>query len=438
MESPVNLSVPRLTAAVALAATLAACSAGAPSASSPPTASQAEAPSATAASGVSLSLIGPWRSSEADAFQAVLDTFKAASGITVVYEGVDSVTAPLSSRIAAGSPPDLAILPAGVAFQSFVKQGALLPLNDLRSDIDAGLDQSWVDALTIDGQIYAVPTRANAISLLWYNPATLTDLGIEPPTTWDELIATCDAVKAKGKSCFSFPAKDGWPLQNLFDTIYTTTYGAAQHRDLFTGKLAFTDQTVLDAIGRLTTMLGDEYAAGGRSGVLGTGVVDGIARIFGPSADSVFVAEGNYVGGIALAAVDSNLQFGKTLDFVRFPGSGQGGDAIVTTADILVMLKDSPAARSFVTYMVGDDAATTWASQGYNVANKHMDASKYSDPLAAKVATLMQSSTGEWVLLPGDLGSDWIELLQGAVLDPNQAPQLLEAFQAKAQATFGG
>jgi alpha-glucoside transport system substrate-binding protein len=433
----------RLASVLAIAAVVSACGSSSPSAATSPAATAATA--ATAASeaatsipaGGTLEVIGPWRANPGAVFQGIIDQFTATTGIHVQYEGVDSVTQPLASRLAAGSPPDLAILAGGENFLGFVKQAALMPLNDLKTDIAANIDQGWIDSLSIKGNIYAVPLRINTVSLLWYNPVVLTTLGVKAPTTWDELIATCDTIEAAGKSCFSFTASAGWPLMDLFDTLYMTTYGAAKHRDLFTGKVPFTDQTVADTLNRLVTMCGDKYAAGGAKGVLGTDLVPAIARVFGPKADSVFITEGNYVGTIALASVDSSLTFGKTLDFVPFPTSPQAGKVVSVASDMLAMLKDSAAARAFVKYMISDAAAVAWSAKGYNMANKHMDASKYTDPLAAKVATVTQSATPEWVALPGDMATQWTQLLQAVLLDPTKTSSLLAAFQPKAQALFG-
>ena len=60
--------------------------------------------------------------------------------------------------------------------------------------------------------------------------------------------------------------------------------------------------------------------AGGAVGALGTGLVDGIALVFGTSPDAQFVNAGSWAGGIAIAAINADLVEGETIDYIAFPG----------------------------------------------------------------------------------------------------------------------
>jgi len=50
-----------------------------------------------------------------------------------------------------------------------------------------------VESCTIDGKMYGVPFGVNCLSL-YYNEDMLTQAGVEPPTTWDELSATAKTL----------------------------------------------------------------------------------------------------------------------------------------------------------------------------------------------------------------------------------------------------
>ncbi len=77
--------------------------------------------------------------------------------------------------------------------------GWLLPLNDLigkygeEYDLDDHSATAWEGA-TIDGQIYGVPFRANTLHL-WYRTDLFEEYGLEPPSTYDEVMAACEVLK---------------------------------------------------------------------------------------------------------------------------------------------------------------------------------------------------------------------------------------------------
>src|SRR6185369_2016087 len=65
-----------------------------------------------AAGGGSITVTSLWGGSEQEAFQKVLDGFKAKPGITATYQAqrTDYATV-LQNKITSGSPPDVAIMP---------------------------------------------------------------------------------------------------------------------------------------------------------------------------------------------------------------------------------------------------------------------------------------------------------------------------------------
>ena len=146
-----------------------------------------------------LQVIGPWLASEADAFEAVLDGFRESTGMVIEYEGTDQTLAALTTRVAAGSPPDLAILPVAQGLKELAAQGALASLNSMSDAITENFDAGWIDQFTIDGEIYAIPTRSNVQTVLWFNPEVVG----EPPTSWSAFTEYCDAVAAEGNSCIA-------------------------------------------------------------------------------------------------------------------------------------------------------------------------------------------------------------------------------------------
>ena len=147
-----------------------------------------------------VTILASWGGDEEAGFREVLDAFTAKTGIPYKYEGSRNVTVLLKSRVAGGNPPDVAMLPRPGEMAEFARQGAILPLDGVRGDeilppdiLTDNYSQAWVDLGTVDGLFYGLTVKANSKSTFWYKPASFEALGVEPPETWDELLAIADA-----------------------------------------------------------------------------------------------------------------------------------------------------------------------------------------------------------------------------------------------------
>ena len=96
----------------------------------------------------------------------------------------------------------------------------------------AGLfDDATLGAYTVDGKTIMVPYSADVTNVLWYNKQLLADAGVTPPTTWDELLAACDALNAKGVIPITTGNKDLWPAGNWFGHLASRVVGEQVYSD---------------------------------------------------------------------------------------------------------------------------------------------------------------------------------------------------------------
>ncbi len=90
----------------------------------------------------------------------------------------------------------------------------------------AGLfDDAVFPPATIDGKIVMLPHTADVTNVLWYNKQILADAGITPPTTWDELLAACDTLNAKGIIPMASGNKDLWAAGNFLSHMASRVVG---------------------------------------------------------------------------------------------------------------------------------------------------------------------------------------------------------------------
>ena len=100
-----------------------------------------------------------------------------------------------------------------------MNEGLLRPLDDLVAKYGSNLNEN--QKITIDGKIYAVAFMANA-QHLWYRESILNDLGIAVPSTYEEVIAAAEKIKAAGvmPNPYAGAFKSGWNLGQEFVNMY--------------------------------------------------------------------------------------------------------------------------------------------------------------------------------------------------------------------------
>ncbi|WP_223879817.1 MULTISPECIES: ABC transporter substrate-binding protein [Paenibacillus] len=110
-------------------------------------------------------------------------------------------------RMASGELPDLMFIPT-IPNSDLPKYFA--PLDDL------GLNDqiTFKDFKSYEGKLYGI-TSGNSTSGIVYNKKAYAAAGItELPKTWDEFLAACEKLKAKGIIPLASNFKDKWPINN--------------------------------------------------------------------------------------------------------------------------------------------------------------------------------------------------------------------------------
>jgi alpha-glucoside transport system substrate-binding protein len=391
-----------------------------------------------------VSVLSLWGGSEQEAFQKVLSQFTQDTGIKTKYETARDFLPVIRSRLAAGNPPMVAIIPRPGIVQDLANEGSLISLEDLGLDpgaINENYSEAWTNLTTVDGTVYGIVAKANSKSVVWYRP---NDQKVQPVETWDELVQLTQQLRTDAQKPWALGAKDSWTLTDWFENIYARTAGADKYNQLFGGELEFTDQSVKDALRMLTEILNEQTVVGGIDGALGTGFVDGIGQVFSASPKAHLYMEGGFVGGIALADVNPDLKPGETIDFFPFPTIDEGqGDPLVGGGDITAAFVNNEDVRRLIEYLASPEAGEIWVSTGAIVSpNRGVGAEAYPNELVKKEAEQVKNADTFVFdgsdLLPGALGEDWGTLLQTILKDPSKIDSELDRFQQNAADAFAG
>jgi alpha-glucoside transport system substrate-binding protein len=389
-----------------------------------------------------VSVLSLWGGSEKEAFDKVLAKFTADTGIKTQYETARDFLPVIRSRLAAGNPPSMAIVPRPGIVADLAADGSLISLDDLGLDaekINENYSKAWTDLTTIDDQVYGIVAKANSKSTVWYDPSRLKQ---DPPTDWAGLLALTKTIKDSGKTPWAVGAGDGWPLTDWFESIYLYQAGPDNYEKLFSGELPFDDPTVKAALVEMFKVLNNQNLPGGVEGALGTPFVDSIGQVFGKNPKAELYYEGGFVGGIATDQVNTALEPGMTIDFFPFPEiSPDVGTPLLGAGDVAVAFENNDDVKALMEYLAGKDAGTEWVSTGAIVSpNKSVDLAAYPNDLVRKEAEQVQNAEvfkfDGSDLLPGALGTEWPSVLQGIMKDPGSMDAKLEDFQSTAANEF--
>ncbi len=391
-----------------------------------------------------VSVLSLWGGGEQEAFQKVLTAFTAETGIKTKYESARDFLPVVRSRLAAGNPPMVAIIPRPGIVADLAREGSLISLEDLGLDADAineNYGEAWTNLTTVDGTTYGVVAKANSKSTVWYRPD---DGKVQPAATWGELVSTTDSLASDPLKPWSLGAKDSWTLTDWFENIYARTAGADKYNQLFSGELDFTDPTVKAALTRMTDLLNNDNVSGGIDGALGTDFVGGIGKVFSTNPTAHMYMEGGFVGGIALADVNPDLVPGATIDFFPFPTIDEAvGNPLVGGGDVTAAFVNNEDVAKLIEYLASPEAGEIWVSTGAIVSpNKGVTPDAYPNELVKKEAVQVAGAE-EFVfdgsdLLPGALGEDWGTVLQNVLKDPSSMDSQLDQFQQQAEDAFAG
>ena len=163
-------------------------------------------------------------------FETIIDRFEAKNpDIRVVQNQVaDSETA-IRTLLVKDRAPDVISLNANASFGQLARAGVFYDFSDepVLGTLNPAVQEILGDLGTVPGEVNGLGYVNNANGII-YNRAIFADLGLEVPTTWEELIDVCDRLVAAGVTPFAGTLADSWTVMPSWNAI-----GAYAARDGF-------------------------------------------------------------------------------------------------------------------------------------------------------------------------------------------------------------
>ncbi len=302
----------------------------------------------------------------------------------------------LQARITAGIPPDTFQTLGGAELKNYVDSNVLQPLDDFyqRLGYDKVIPGPLLKAVTVNGHPYVVPLNMHIQNILYYNLKLFNELGIQPPTTFAELLAACDKIKTSkpDMTCLALGSKEKWGDAFVFDSILLEYGGPEYYVKLYKGEVdVTTDATyrkALEDFAKLRPYINADHA--GLTWDQSVGLVG--------SGQAAMVLMGTWAIGAFVKG--SNWQPGVDFGAVTFP---QKPERILLfhpdTYGITVGAPNPDATMKWLEVVASPELQIpTDVTQGGLFARTDIDPKEFPDPIRQELQTYVSQNPGKLIL----------------------------------------
>ncbi|HEY8447911.1 MAG TPA: extracellular solute-binding protein [Thermomicrobiales bacterium] len=300
--------------------------------------------------------------------------------------------AKLQTAITGGQPSDiLGDLEGNILVR--VAAGGELPFIDLTGKVDiSGLTETARTQVEVDGKVYGCPLAAYTVGLAIQNPI-FEKHGLTPPSTWDELLSVCQALKDAGETPIVLGAKDWVHPYFMYIGLASSVLGPDGFAALRRGERQLTEPEVV-AAAQLLLDLQPYYNAGFEA----TDYVTAKA-IFANGRGAMMVAGTADFTGFRQVNPEADLSF------IAWPGPEAGKSATTTGLELLYTVSrfSSPekqeAATKFVAWLATKEAQQLVSDK--IALPVHKEVTESDDPIRAQtVAASQGGDVAVWYDLP--------------------------------------
>jgi alpha-glucoside transport system substrate-binding protein len=398
----------------------------------------------------SVKVMATWTGAEQASFMAVMKPFTDQTGITIQYEASRDQDALLTTRVAAGNPPDLAAAPSPTLLTNFAKTGKVISLNNVvdMTALQAQYSPSWIslgEPLN-DGKLYEIYSWVSLKGLIWYDPKNFQAKGYNIPNSWQSLLDLQSTIKNSGTTpwCVALEngAASGWPGSDWVKEIVLSQSGPTVYDNWWQGKQKWTSPEIKNAWQTWGQILGgnDSNVYGGAKNMVATNFADGGTPMFQSPPKCYMHNQASFITSFFQSA-NASLQPVTDFNFFPLPDINPTyAGAHVVAGDAWSMFHDTPQARQMLKYLQTAAAQAIWVKRGGKISpNNQVTLDSYPDALSKSTAQILVATkiakydAGD--LMPTDMkNAYWSAVLQFAQ-DQSKLNSILanlDAIQAKA------
>jgi raffinose/stachyose/melibiose transport system substrate-binding protein len=376
---------------------------------------------------------------ESDSFYSVLppaiEAFnKSHTDVQIKAEAIqnDAFKTQLQVAVAAGNQPDIFMTWGGGLLQSYVEAGVVRDIPELDGDLGKPFIAGGLAPSTFDGKHYAVPANLAGV-FLYYNKDMFAQNNVEPPATWDQLIAACKTFNDAGITPVALGNVNRWTGSFWFMNLVLRAGGAEPFQNAFNRVegASFADPAFIEAGKRIQEAADAKCFGDGFNGI----DYPDEQLLFGSGLAAMELqGDWNYAG---LLNIDKDLTE-KSVDIVPFPtldsADGDPNALVGGTGQAFAISAKAPAEanQALLELMGSPEFGQAVAANGFIPALAGYDQG-IQVPLVQKMAGLLGKASFVQLaydqFLPPDLAQvhlDTTQQLFGLTITPEDAAQTME------------
>ncbi|GAA1756440.1 extracellular solute-binding protein [Luedemannella helvata] len=287
-----------------------------------------------------------------------IEQFNAASGTRAALTTYANDAYKQKLQVSMGSPnaPDVFFNWGGGNLAQFVKANQVRDLTNalaVRPEVAKRFLPSVLDVGKINGHQYGIPMNGIQPVILFYNKRVFSEAGVQPPKTYDDLLALVELFKARGITPVALAGSQGWTELMWLEYLLDRVGGAEKFAAIAAGKAgAWRDPAVLQAL----TMCQDLAARGAFGKNFASVNYDnsGASKLFATGKAAMHLM-GSWEYGSQAANNPKFLARGE-LGWVTFPevtgGKGDPRAVVGNPSNYFSVRSDSPAADAATRFVV--------------------------------------------------------------------------------------
>jgi alpha-glucoside transport system substrate-binding protein len=349
--------------------------------------------------GKTIDVFAQWIEGEGQAFDDSLDAFRDATGIAVVYNGITNYETVLKVRVEGNLAPDIAQLAQAGLMRQFAGDGKLIDLDTVLdgTQVRADFSPGFIDSGSSDGKLYGLFYKQDLKSIVWYPVQAFEAAGYAPPTTWEELEALVDKIKADGNGapwCTSIEHGDasGWVATDWIEDVLLRTAPVETYDKWVTHELPFNDPAVINAANIVAEQwftAGNTY--GGSERINGTWVGDSQTPMFDDPPKCWLHKQAAWIPDFWPEGKEPDVDS----RFFYFPAiDAQYGNPVLGGSDMFVMFNDRPEVRALIQWLsTADSVKDRVATGGFLAASNAVPADWYTSYPMSGLAEIARNAT---------------------------------------------
>jgi alpha-glucoside transport system substrate-binding protein len=228
------------------------------------------------------------------------------------------------------------------------------------------------------GNIWGIPYKADSKSLIWYPIKAFAAKGYQVPTTWDELIALSDTIKAAGSRPWCVSAggpgtATGWQLTDWIEEVVLKTQSLDYYNRWISHDVKFTDPGIKAAFDRVAQVLFTEgYVEGGGPAIVNIDQKTPMDPMFNEDTanpgcwmQKIPTWYGpDFFPDQRTSGQPSKYVIGEDIGIFPFPTIDPNFKGAEGSADTVIMMNDRPEVRAVAAFLATPQGIQRWIEAG--------------------------------------------------------------------------